>query len=127
MIKANSLKHRLLERLNLGATSLDTLSLSIGQQNKEVKRLLREMIADNLVAIDKMEDYSITVDGVDMYQKVGVVSKPRVAFKAEPRTKYNWNEPLKLNLDLHRICQREGALDFLTYPSVFGGERKERK
>lgn len=127
MIKANSHKHRLLERLNLGSTSLDTLSLSIGQQNKEVKRLLREMIADKLVGLDKSEDYFITVEGVDMYQTVGVVSKPRAPRKTEPRTAYNWNEPLKLDLRLERICQREGALDFLKYPSVFGGERKERK
>jgi hypothetical protein len=126
LIKANSHKHRLLERLNLGATSLDTLSLSIGQQNKEVKRLLKEMIEDKLVGFDTVDDYFITVEGLDMYQQVGVVSKPRAPRKTEPRTAYNW-EPLKLDLRLERICHREGALDFLKYPSVFGGQRKERK
>jgi predicted transcriptional regulator len=54
----------------MGSASLDTLSLSIGQQNKEVKRLLKEMIEDKLVGLDTVEDYFITVEGVDMYQQV---------------------------------------------------------
>lgn len=129
-VRANSPKHKILEALSATNKTTHELAEITGQERTACLNAVTDLMESGFISRVSGHEYTITMFGVDEYAMLGKVRLP-VKYhgkKAESRTWSTSGELRdKYNLDLSRITCREGALDFLNHPSVYGGVRKERK
>ena len=128
-IRANSPKHKILEALSSTNKTAVELAKLIGQAHSECLAILEDLMSIGFVSKEHGA-YTVTMFGIDEYSMLGKVKVAERKKGEKARTRdFAPMGNLKdvYNLDLKRITQRDGALDFLNYPSVYGGQRKERE
>lgn len=128
-IRVNSPKHKILEALSSTNKTAVELSKLIGQPHGECLVVIEDLMSHGFVSKENGV-YTVTMFGIDEYSMLGKVkvAERRRGEKAKTRDFAPvGNLSDVYNLDLKRITQRDGALDFLNYPSVYGGQRKERE
>lgn len=128
-VRVNSPKHKILEALSSTNKTAVELAKITGQTHSDCLVMIEDLISIGFISKEQGV-YTITMFGVDEYGLLGKVKviQQKKGSKAGTRD-FAPRGDLKdvYNLNLSRLTCRDGALDFLNHPSVYGGVRKERK